>query len=59
MSDPDLFRSCWAVELDPDPKERDNQDPNPNKVGSDPQHWVCLMWWSIRIRSDLELFVVG
>jgi len=37
--DPNLFGSCSEQELDPDPNEHENRNPDPNKVGSDPQHW--------------------
>ena len=38
--DPNLFDSCSAPEpdLDLDPIGHENQDPDPNKVGYDPQH---------------------
>jgi len=35
-----LFGSCSDQEPDLDPNEHANQDPDPNEVGSDPQHWV-------------------
>jgi len=35
--DPNSFGSCSDPE--PDPNEHGNQDPDPNKVSSDPQHW--------------------
>jgi len=38
--DPKLFGSCFALEPDPDPNEEEYQDQDPNKVGSDPQHWT-------------------
>ena len=36
--DLNLFGSCSNPGLDPEPNEQLNQDPDPDKVGTDPQH---------------------
>ena len=38
VTDSNLFGSCSDPQLDRDPNGHENQDPDPNKVGSDPQH---------------------
>ena len=37
--DPHSSGSCLAPEPDPNEYEKHDANPNPNKVGSEPQHW--------------------
>jgi hypothetical protein len=61
--DPNSFGSCSDPE--PDPNEHGNQDPDPNKVSSDPQHWdpepafqavLRIRIFYIRIRIRIQHF---
>jgi len=53
--DPNIFGSCSAPEADPNPNGYENQDPDPNKVGLDPPHWLLHIDTGLSFKMNVIL----